>query len=55
MVEAMQTQVVREKLDAVGLRLVAEERATPAYLDAFVQSEIAKWAVLIKASGISVD
>jgi tripartite-type tricarboxylate transporter receptor subunit TctC len=55
MVETMKTQVVREKLDAVGLKLVSEERATPAYLDGFVQSEIAKWAVLIKASGISVD
>ena len=55
MVEAMKTQAVREKLGAVGLKLVAEERATPAYLDGFVQSEIAKWAVLIKASGISID
>jgi tripartite-type tricarboxylate transporter receptor subunit TctC len=55
MVETMKTQTVREKLDAVGLKLVAEERATPAYLDGFVQSEIAKWAVLIKASGISID
>ena len=55
MVETMKTQTVRGKLDAVGLKLVAEERATPAYLDGFVQSEIAKWAVLIKASGISID
>jgi tripartite-type tricarboxylate transporter receptor subunit TctC len=55
MVETMKTPVVREKLDAVGLKLVSEERATPAYLDGFVQSEIAKWAVLIKASGISID
>lgn len=55
MVETMKTQAVREKLDAVGLKLVSEERATPAYLDGFVQSEIAKWAVLIKASGISID
>jgi len=27
----------------------------PDYLARFVQSEIAKWAVPIKASGISVD
>jgi tripartite-type tricarboxylate transporter receptor subunit TctC len=53
--ETMKTKAVREKLDAVGLKLVSEERATPAYLDGFVQSEIAKWAVLIKASGISID
>src|SRR5258707_8297951 len=44
MVETMKTQTVREKLDALGLKLVAEERATAAYLDGFVQREIAKWA-----------
>ena len=55
MLETMKTPAVREKLDAVGLKLVSEERATPAYLDRFVQSEIAKWAELIKASGIGID
>ena len=55
MVETMRTPAVREKLTAVGLKLVSEDRATPAYLDAFVRSEIAKWATLIKASGISMD
>src|SRR5712664_858569 len=55
MLETMKTPAVREKLDAVGIKLVSEERATPAYLDRFVQSEIAKWAVLIKASGISIE
>jgi tripartite-type tricarboxylate transporter receptor subunit TctC len=55
MIETMKTQAVRDKLDAVGLMLVSEDRATPAYLDGFVRSEIAKWAVLIKASGISID
>ena len=55
MIETMKTPSVREKLTAVGLKLVTEDRATPAYLDSFVKSEIAKWAVLIKASGISMD
>lgn len=55
MVEAMKTPAIREKLEASGLRLVSEDRTTPAYLDRFVQDEIAKWAVLIKASGISID
>ena len=55
MVETMKTPAVREKLDAVGLKLVSEERATPAYLDQFVRSEIDKWAVLIKATGISIE
>jgi tripartite-type tricarboxylate transporter receptor subunit TctC len=51
----MKTPAIRERLDSVGLKLVSEDRATPAYLDRFVQSEIAKWAVQIKASGISID
>jgi tripartite-type tricarboxylate transporter receptor subunit TctC len=55
MIETIKTPSVREKLSAVGLKLVSEDRATPAYLDQFVKSEIAKWAVLIKASGISMD
>jgi len=55
MVETMRTPSVRDKLAAVGLKLVSEDRATPAYLDSFVKSEITKWSVLIKASGISMD
>jgi tripartite-type tricarboxylate transporter receptor subunit TctC len=55
MVETIKTPSVRQKLGAFGLKLVSEDRATPAYLDRFVKDEIAKWAVLIKASGISMD
>jgi tripartite-type tricarboxylate transporter receptor subunit TctC len=55
MIEAMRTPAIRERLEAVGLKLVSEDRATSFYLDGFVKSEIAKWAVLIKASGISID
>ena len=55
MVETIKTPSVRERLGGFGLKLVSEDRATPAYLDRFVKDEIAKWAVLIKASGISMD
>lgn len=55
MVETMRTPTVRQRLEPLGLRLVSEDRATPAYLDGFVKAEIAKWAVLIKAGGISMD
>jgi tripartite-type tricarboxylate transporter receptor subunit TctC len=54
-VEAMKTPAVREKLESAGLVLVSDDRATPDYLAQFVQSEIAKWAVPIKASGVSVE
>jgi hypothetical protein len=46
---------VRDKLEAAGLKFVADDRTTPEYLAKFVESEIAKWAVPIKASGVSVD
>ena len=55
MVETMKTPAVREKLSGVGLNLVTEERATPAYLDSFVRSETRKWSNLIKANGITLD
>jgi tripartite-type tricarboxylate transporter receptor subunit TctC len=54
-VEAMKTPALRQKLEAAGLILVSEDRTTPEYLAKFVQSEIAKWAVPIKAGGISVE
>jgi tripartite-type tricarboxylate transporter receptor subunit TctC len=54
-VEAMKTPAVREKLESAGLVFVSDDRTTPDYLAQFVQSEIAKWAVPIKASGVSVD
>jgi tripartite-type tricarboxylate transporter receptor subunit TctC len=55
MVETIKTPSVREKLEPLGLKLVSEDRATPAYLDQFVKDEIAKWSVLIKSSGITMD
>jgi tripartite-type tricarboxylate transporter receptor subunit TctC len=54
-VQAMKTPAVREKLESVGLKFVSYDRTTPEYLTEFVQSEIAKWAIPIRAGGISVD
>ncbi len=54
-VEAMKTPSVREKLENAGFSSYPTSRTTPDYLATFVQSEIAKWAVPIKAGGISVD
>jgi tripartite-type tricarboxylate transporter receptor subunit TctC len=50
---AMNTAAVKEKLQALGAMIVAPDRRSPEYLDGFVKSEIAKWAVPIKASGVS--
>jgi tripartite-type tricarboxylate transporter receptor subunit TctC len=54
-VQAMKTPAVRERLEALGAEIVAEDRATPDYLGQFVKSEIEKWAGPIKASGVTVD
>ena len=54
-VAAMKTPAVREPLEKAGLQFVSDDRTTPEYLAKFVQSEIAKWAAPIKASGVSVD
>jgi tripartite-type tricarboxylate transporter receptor subunit TctC len=54
-VDAMKTPEIREKLEAVGLRFVSDDRTTPKYLADFVKSEMAKWAAPIKAANISID
>lgn len=54
-VAAMKTPAVREKLESAGLVFVSDERTTPDYLGSFVKSEIEKWAVPIKASGVSIQ
>ncbi len=55
MIEVLETPAVRERLNSVGLSVPAPERRSPEYLGRFVKSEIEKWAVPIKASGVSVD
>ncbi len=54
-VAAMDSAVVAERLQGLGVMLVAPERRSPRYLGEFVASEIAKWGVAVKASGVSID
>jgi tripartite-type tricarboxylate transporter receptor subunit TctC len=54
-VAAMKTPTVRERLDALGIVAVSDDRTTADYLGTFVKSEIEKWAAPIKASGVTVD
>jgi hypothetical protein len=42
-------------METIGTDLVGPERTGTDYLKHFVSSEITKWAVPIKASGVSVD
>jgi len=54
-VAAMETPAVKERLQTLGAMLVTPERRSPEYLAQFVTSEVEKWAVPIKASGVSVE
>jgi tripartite-type tricarboxylate transporter receptor subunit TctC len=54
-VETLKTGWVRDRLLGMGAEVVSDDRMTRQYLAGFVKSEIEKWAVPIKASGVSVD
>ncbi len=46
---------VRERLEDLGLEIATPERRTPDYLAKFVPEEVARWAKVIHAAGISAD
>lgn len=54
-VEAMNTPSLRSRMVTLGTDLVDAERTSPGYLQRFVSSQIEKWAVPIKESGVSAD
>jgi len=54
-VEMMSTPATAEALKKVGTTFVTAERRSPEYLQKFLDGEIAKWAVVIKASGVTLD
>jgi tripartite-type tricarboxylate transporter receptor subunit TctC len=54
-VATVDTPFVQERLKVLGVTVVAPERRSTDYLKHFLDSEIAKWAAIIKASGVSLD
>jgi tripartite-type tricarboxylate transporter receptor subunit TctC len=54
-VEAMNAPAVKDRMQELGVDLVAPERRSPEYLQKFVESEITKWADPIKAAGVIMD
>ena len=54
-VKAMETPSVQLRLRDIGATVVEPDRRSPEYLQKFVESEIEKWAVPIKASGLSME
>jgi tripartite-type tricarboxylate transporter receptor subunit TctC len=54
-VAAMSAPATEERLKEFGSISVAPERRSPEYLQKFIQSEIDKWAALIKAANITAQ
>jgi tripartite-type tricarboxylate transporter receptor subunit TctC len=54
-IEAMKSPQVKDKLAGLGAKIATPDQMTPQYLAELVKSEIAKWAVPIKASGVIID
>jgi tripartite-type tricarboxylate transporter receptor subunit TctC len=52
-VGTMNTPAVQAQMHKFGAEFVAPDRRSPQYLHAFVESEIARWADVIKAAGLS--
>jgi tripartite-type tricarboxylate transporter receptor subunit TctC len=55
MVAAIAKPSVRSKIEETGAVVVGAERMSPDYLQAFVESEIRKWAAPIKATGVTAE
>jgi len=53
--DTLDTPVVRERLEGLGMGIPPPERRSPEYLARFMASEIKKWTDPIKAAGIALD
>jgi tripartite-type tricarboxylate transporter receptor subunit TctC len=54
-VAAMDKPATQRRLRKIGSDVVPPERRSPEYLGKFVASEIEKWSVAIKASGVQIE
>jgi tripartite-type tricarboxylate transporter receptor subunit TctC len=54
-VDTIATPAVKEKLAGLGAEVATPAQMTPEYLAKLVKEETEKWAVPIKASGVSMD
>ena len=54
-VVAMSDHAIEARLKEFGSILVEPERRSPEYLQKFIQSEIEKWAALVKAANMTVE
>jgi tripartite-type tricarboxylate transporter receptor subunit TctC len=54
-VQALETPIVKERLETMGVTIASPQQRSPEFMAQFVRSEIAKWAEPIKASGAQVE
>ena len=54
-IEAMNAPAVKDRMQELGVDLVAPDRRSPEYLQTLVESEITKWAGPINAAGVIMD
>jgi tripartite-type tricarboxylate transporter receptor subunit TctC len=54
-IEAMKSPQVKDKLSGLGAKIATPSEMTPQYLADLVKSEIAKWSIPIKASGVIIE
>ena len=54
-VAAMNTSSVQQQFRELGVTVVAPERRSPEYLHEFVESEIEKWAPIIRRANVKAD
>jgi tripartite-type tricarboxylate transporter receptor subunit TctC len=53
--DAIDTPAVVERYKGIGVVVAAKDRRSPEYTTQFVKSELERWAVPIRASGIALD
>jgi tripartite-type tricarboxylate transporter receptor subunit TctC len=54
-VAALSTPSVQQRLSELGVTVVAPERRSPEYLREFVESEVERWAPLIRSANVTAD
>jgi tripartite-type tricarboxylate transporter receptor subunit TctC len=53
--DGLDTPSVHDRIEAMGIEITPPDHRGPQYLASFVHSEIQKWAVPIKESGVSIQ
>jgi tripartite-type tricarboxylate transporter receptor subunit TctC len=53
--DAIDTPSVIERFKAIGVTVTPKDQRSPEFMGRFVVREIERWAVPIKASGVTVD